>query len=99
MNVGRAPLTGCVDGIYLAPREMFEALGYRVPPVPPEIRNDPTRSSGVYQAASERLRALHYRIYQVKRSLCRHVGNESKMHPELRRSQPIRTVHFIDSSE
>lgn len=97
VDCGPVFLTGWVDGIYLAHRRSFDALGWRLRKIQPSRwQNDPRRSSGVGEQASARLSAAGLRMYGVKHSLLVHAVGESKLNAVERRHNPLISTHFVD---
>ena len=88
-------LKNWVDGIFCAPYEFFNKLNFELFPIK---RRSSMTSSGVGQQMSERLTKLGY-VVKNYGSLVHHIGNEdSKMHPTIRKSQPLITNFVGDSN-
>lgn len=90
--------TGWVDmGAFLAHRRTFEALEWRLDPVPEArwARRD-MLGSGVGEQISLRAHAAGLGMYQVRQSLVVHDHTPSLMNPSARSRWPMRTVGFVD---
>ena len=95
---GNVLRTGWVDmGAFLAHRRLFEALQWRLDPVPSSrwARQD-VLGSGVGEQISRRAHAAGLGMYQVRRSLVVHDHTPSQMNPTARFRWPMRTVDFVD---
>ncbi len=78
------------DMLFVARRSFFEMLNFEIAPIHPRRwRNDPTRSSGVGEQISRRLVDAGRRIYQVTQTILTHGNHASRMHPTLRRAEPL----------
>jgi len=83
-------LTGWIDMCFISGRRFFNALEYRIDPVPPSRWHaDPNMSSGVGQQISGRLYAKGLNMYQVRESLLFHGNHQSRMNPGERAKTPL----------
>lgn len=90
--------TGWVDmGAFVAHRRLFEALDWRLDPVPASrwVGRDEL-GSGVGEQISRRAHAAGLGMYQVREALVVHDGTASQMNAVARARWPMRTVDFID---
>lgn len=97
-HFGNVLRTGWVDmGAFLAHRRLFEALQWRLDPIPNSrwARQD-VLGSGVGEQISRRAYAAGLGMYQVRRSLVVHDHTPSQMNPSARFRWPLRTVDFVD---
>ena len=97
-HFGNVLRTGWVDmGAFLAHRRLFEALQWRLDPVPSSrwARQD-VLGSGVGEQISRRAYAAGLGMYQVRRSLVAHDHTPSQMNPSARFRWPLRTMEFVD---
>jgi FkbM family methyltransferase len=95
---GNVLRTGWVDmGAFLAHRRLFEALQWKIDPVPSSrwARQD-VLGSGVGEQISRRAYAAGLGMYQVRRSLVVHDHTPSQMNPTARFRWPMHTVDFVD---
>lgn len=93
--------TGWVDmGAFLAHRRLFDALQWRLDPIPGSrwLRDD-VLGSGVGEQISRRTYAAGLGMYQVRRSLVVHDHTTSQMNPSARFRWPMRTVDFVDGDD
>ena len=87
---------GWVDMCYLAEREFFELLDWRMLP----IHNRPLHlGSGVGQQITARLLEAGRSFYRAGRSLVVHVVAESRMNKMTRLQESMRVDNFIDGPE
>jgi hypothetical protein len=81
-----------VDCTFSAKKEVFEKLEFKINPI--EINDNYKLSSGVGQQLTERINELKLKVVNYG-SIIKHIGNEdSKMHPILRKEQPLFGVDF-----
>jgi FkbM family methyltransferase len=98
---GHVLRTGWVDmGAFLAHRRLFEALDWRLDPVPTTRwdRHD-VLGSGVGEQISRRAYAAGLGMYQARQSLVVHDHSSSQMNAAARNRWPMRTVDFVDGEE
>ncbi len=77
-----------IDGAFCAPYSFFEKINFELFPIKKRNTNS---SSGVGLQMTERLNKLKYNVKNYG-SFINHIGNDdSKMHPELRKKQPLLT--------
>lgn len=88
--------TQWVDGAFLCDREFFVALNWRVDPIDSRRWENPKVSTGVGEQISHRLHRRRIGMYEVKRSLVVHADVESRYNPNERKTNPLRTVDFVD---
>ncbi|GAA1553036.1 hypothetical protein GCM10009789_03220 [Kribbella sancticallisti] len=94
---GRVTRTGWVDmGAFLAHSRLFQALDWRLDPVPDTRWDLAERGSGVGEQISLRAHAAGLGMYQVRRSLVVHDDSPSRMNAEARRRWPMSTTSFVD---
>jgi len=85
-------LTGWNDLCFIANRNFFEQLNFRIDRISRERWNENAiLSSGVGKQISERLCKLEYHFYQVTKTLIEHGTHISKMNPAARKKSPITT--------
>lgn len=84
-----------IDGAFCAPYSFFKKINFELFPIQ---RRGRMESSGVGIQMSKRLNNLRYTVKNYG-SLIHHIGNDdSKMHPSLRKSQPLIT-NFGDGNK
>jgi FkbM family methyltransferase len=90
--------TGWVDmGAFLAHRRIFEALHWRLDPVPSSRwARQEVLGSGVGEQISRRAYAAGLGMYQARQSLVVHDQSSSQMNAAARSRWPMRTVDFVD---
>ncbi|MGF1646132.1 MAG: hypothetical protein ACFCVF_04315 [Kineosporiaceae bacterium] len=95
---GEVTRTGWVDlAAFLASRRLFDAVGWRLDPVPAgRWSRSPEASSGVGRQLSIRAGAAGAGMYQVRHSLVVHDDSPSLMNPEARRRWPMTVARFVD---
>ena len=88
--------TQWIDGAFVAPRALFEALDFEVLPVSAgRWRRDPQLSSGVGRQLSLRLAEAGHALYCVHESLVDHRIGPSRMTPSTPDDRH-RTLRFVD---
>ena len=88
--MGRPSLrVGFVDCGYHCNRSALDVLEYKMPPPDPDRFDNPDASSGVGLYQSTQFFINMVPMYVPKVSIVDHGNHESKMHPELRRKQPL----------
>lgn len=80
---------GFVDCGYHCNRAALEVLDFTMPPVDPSRWIRPYASSGVGSYQSVRFLTRRVPMYIPKKSFVKHGNHESKMHPELRKKDPL----------
>lgn len=81
-----------IDGAFCAPYSFFKKINFELFPV---IGNETSNSSGVGNQMTSRLNKLKFKVMDYG-SLVYHDGNnDSVMHPNLRRNQPLTGTEFI----
>jgi len=93
--------TGWVDmGAFLAHRRLFEALDWRLHPVPgSRWAQHEVLGSGVGEQISRRAYAAGLGMYQARQSLVVHDHSSSQMNAAARNRWPMRTVDFVDGED
>lgn len=92
-----AELSGWIDCIFLAERQLFRTLDYRVEPVgAARWHKNRLLGSGVGGQLTTRLKADHLRMYRVSESLVYHRLIPSWMNPVERIRNRAATVRFAD---
>jgi FkbM family methyltransferase len=99
-SLGAVSECGWVDcTAFLCERATLEALAWHVDPISPgRWRGNPLLGSGVGAQISARLHLRRRTMYRVNDSLTLHTEGASRMNPDARRQQPMRTVRFVDGS-
>jgi hypothetical protein len=88
---------GWVDGAFACTKRYLQALDFSCPSVrASRWKADPTLGSGVGAVVSPALKAQGLRMYGVRQSLLVHCPLPSRMNPEARARNPLRTIEFID---
>lgn len=82
--------TQWVDMIYMSKKSFFEQLQWHIRPIPQSRwRKNPKLSSGVGQQISHRLHQSGWHLYQTTEKLLEHIGDQSIMNPEARKTEPL----------
>jgi len=95
-ELGNVKETGWVDMCYIATRNFFEALNYKIVPVDHEWTSQENKSSGVGMQISKRLNSCRWKMFQVNKSLVIHGAHASVMHPSHRVDIPLITNHISE---
>ena len=75
-----------VDGAFCAPYEFFKKINFELFPI---VRKGRQSSSGVGNQMTERLNNLNFTVKNYGSLIIHKGNNDSKMHPNLRRQQPL----------
>lgn len=79
-----------VDMFFICERSFFEQLNWEINPIPPNRwESNPRLSSGVGQQISQRLHKKGWRLFQTTLHMAEHLGDESKMNPQVRAKEPL----------
>lgn len=84
--------TGWVDGGFIAHGHLWSDLWYRVEIIPKSrwVKN-PLLGSGVWMQVSNKLKARGWRMFHMEHGMLGHGDCESKMNPEERQINPLKT--------
>ena len=83
--------TKWVDMCFICKYNFFELLNFQLKDFVEQPKN--SDRSGVGQYLTNFFNSKRYHFYMIKKSLCIHDGNDlSKMHPELRKIQPLISI-------
>jgi FkbM family methyltransferase len=99
-QAGAVVLCGWVDcAAFVCGRRMWDALGWRLEPIPRRWYDQPERGSGVPWQISRRLHRQRLGMYRVGASLTVHDDSASQMNAPARLRVPMRTVRYVDGEE
>jgi len=86
--------TQWVDMAFMGPPRFWRCFNYSIRKTSPSWWDkDETRGSGVYRTISKKVVSLNCNIYQVNRSLVAHGFHESKMNPEARQENDLKSIY------
>ena len=81
--------------IFICAKQFFEKLEWKINPInPARWINNPELSSGVGQQISIRLHQAGWHLYQIRENICDHINDNSIMHPEVRKKEPLKSSHL-----
>lgn len=92
-----------IDGCFYCERDFFQALGWKVKPIPlsrwsPAAGGSSLLGSGVWSQVTLRLHKAGFRMFRSWRSLAITRGAPSMMNPKARQQTPSVTLRWIDGN-
>ncbi len=95
LNGQRYLHTQWVDMLFICERDFFDKLDWQIHPISPRRWDKrPTLSSGVGAQISRRLGNNGAELFQVTASMVEHLGNKSKMNPEIRNREVLKAFNL-----